>query len=265
MKYSKPIDINALYSEFSLFDVLNFLLQTKLERKIYNELLQKVSKNFYDIHSIQSFVDFIKNKNNNITQDEYLTHLLDLLLEKSISHLESEIEPDDNLLVNQHFVFQNGHSLIPDCNVNLNYTPKLSPSSIKQINNNPYFYYVKNILNLRPLVFNEQNDLVRQNGILLHRILELFSHYCKNIQNIHDINEDMFIDFVLSRFANLSNNNISLHEKLTSFAPKIVKMEKNAKLHNFEILTEKLVSCVFNKHNLFAIADRIEIDNVNKT
>ena len=54
----------------------------------------------------------------------------------------------------------------------------------------------------------------------------------------------------------------SLYEKLNIFAPKIVNMERNVKINNLTVFTEKGFS--LEKYNLFSIADRVEIDNINK-
>jgi len=268
MKYNKIIDVRTFRVEFNLYNFLVFLSQTKLDRKILSQLSFKISNNFYNINSIDDLFRFLSD-DKDLQKNEYLLYLLNLIKSNSIEQLSSELYINEDFDKNINFDFQfqlqyNLYNFTTNNNIH-NINPfKLSPSSIKQINNNPYFYYVKNLLNLRPLVFNDKNDLARQNGILLHLILEKFTQYCQSINNVDDITEDVFISFLTQNFSNLFNSNTSLYEKLFSFASKIIQMEKNAKLNNLEILVEKQTNYILHKYNILAVADRIEIDHNNK-
>ena len=144
-------------------------------------------------------------------------------------------------------------------------TFSLSPTSgIKKLNSNPYSFFIDKILNIKPIEdWNERIDS-RIYGIIIHETMEVFANICKSVP-IENINTDLFLEIANKL---LLNEQISLTKfifskliKLSNFA---VKLEKEAKKNNREVITERKYDYIFKNVKINATADRVEIDHRKK-
>ena len=143
-------------------------------------------------------------------------------------------------------------------------TFSLSPTKgIAMLNKNPYQFYVEKVLKCDiPDNWNEKVD-ARIYGTIIHEILDLFAKRCKD-KTIDKINQDLFYevaDGILTKY-NLSMGSF-LKAKIDIISTIAIKLEKDAKQHNREVITERSFSHNFNGVIVKAVADRIEIDHTN--
>ena len=141
-------------------------------------------------------------------------------------------------------------------------TFSLSPTKgIAMLNKNPYQFYVEKVLKCDiPDNWNEKVD-ARIYGTIIHEILDLFAKRCKE-KSMDKINQDLFYevaDGILTKY-NLSMGSF-LKAKIDIISSIAIQLEKDAKLHNREVITERSFSHNFNGVIVKAVADRIEIDH----
>ena len=144
-------------------------------------------------------------------------------------------------------------------------TYSLSPTQgIAMLNKNPYQFYAEKVLCLKCIDnWNSKID-ARTYGTIIHEILQHFTYNCQS-KDIDNITEDLFFetankilnDYSLS-FSSFIKSKIEIISKVA------IKLEKNAKKHNRNVLCEKGFSHNFNGVKINAKADRVEIDDENK-
>ena len=188
-------------------------------------------------------------------------------------------ECKNNKLLDSFIGIKNGQELIQNKLFNEEEVPniikteqkniRLSPSAIQKLNINPYFWYIKYILKLKSIEPIQILPTSAEFGTIIHKIIDLFAENCKNINNENDIKLENFIILANQVFlSNLSckiNENNLLKNKVINIGKKIILIEKKAKQLNLNVISEKPLNLHFKNINLYAIPDRIEVDNANKT
>ena len=144
---------------------------------------------------------------------------------------------------------------------------RLTPTSgIRMLNNNPYEFFLRKVLNISSL--NEWENAIESKlyGTLIHKIMENFAKVCRHEWITMDkINSVLFkksCDYVLQTFGIKIDD--FLNFKIERVGDIAVKLEKNAFAKNRFVEVEKRVSYVLNGIKIEAIIDRLEIDKIGK-
>ena len=144
---------------------------------------------------------------------------------------------------------------------------RLTPTSgIRMLNNNPYEFFLRKVLNISSL--NEWEDAIESKlyGTLIHKIMENFAKVCRREWITTDkINGDLFqksCDYVLRSFGIKVDDFLGF--KISRIGDIAVKLEKNACAKNRVVEVEKRVCCILSGIKIEAIIDRLEIDRIGK-
>lgn len=149
--------------------------------------------------------------------------------------------------------------------LNEGYDINLSNTSVKNYIYNPYFFFVSDILKLKPIEKINSEDLnSKDKGLIIHKICEEFAKYCSNKNN--QINEKIFFSVsknVLKGVFNINlDNNFYWLYLLNKIKRKLIEIEIKARESGFKIEIEKFFSFKFaDNFNLKCSPDRIEYLN----
>ncbi len=198
--------------------------------------------------------------------DNHLKKKNDFSIEELANNLLSEI---NDILQKYKIDTKNTEEYIQPSfdNIEKEKTFLLTPTGgIKMLNNNPYEFFVRKVLNLQSIGdWNEVID-VRLYGTIIHEIMENFARKCsKEWITAEKINKELFdesCNYVFQK--NDFEFDDFLKFKLKKVCEIAVELEKRAKKNNLIVEVEKKVGMFFRGLKFEARIDRFEIDKVNK-
>lgn len=160
-----------------------------------------------------------------------------------------------------------------------NLTPTVG---IKMLNNNPYDFFVEKVLGLKP-IDEWSNDIdARAYGTLVHKIMQIFAEKCNKTKNTffgnknNKYNKYTKIDIknefkkifneIIEQEQTATNTKINnfFRKKLLNIEDVAVEIEYNAFKKNRIVFAEKSYSTIIDGIRVYAKADRIEIDDINR-
>lgn len=179
------------------------------------------------------------------------------LIEKFDSNKILKQNQENNENLERHA--KNGVLFNMDANQSLDYKKNLtlSNSSIKRLIENPYFFYIEKLLNIRSFQVDDSFESPALKGKIVHKICEEFSKFCRN-------NKVDLISFKrISQLVLLQNYNISVEKNIfwkvytNSIANKIIQIEKDAD-SMIKVEVERMIYGEIDGIKIMAIVDRIE-------
>ncbi len=139
----------------------------------------------------------------------------------------------------------------------------ISTTSIEMLIKNPYSFYAKNILRLKPLILNHDKHKQAEFGILIHSIIHKYNESYNTITQDDPINHFLQIGKKLLSNYNYSSLTKTIWQtKLQNFASEFIEFDQHRRRQGFKIFSEQYGQITLNinnkKINIIAIADRIE-------
>ncbi len=141
----------------------------------------------------------------------------------------------------------------------------LSPTGgFSNLNNNPYAFFLKKVLNLTPIDEWSYNINSRFYGTIVHEIMKEFHDYIE--QNNKKDEFDKIFDETKNKIfkKNGISDDIFLRQKIEKIKDIAIDLENESIKNKRKVFTEYKLCTMIDNVKIFAIADRIEIDEKEK-
>ena len=291
LSLSKAIIQNK--NNIDTIQLMSFLSLIFKEKFNTDEPVQILEVNFlrengFKITNFASIVDIIDDIANKENKDEKeICEIFKYLFKEIDNMLSNNQEIDERqFLENVKQIIQNCEQLIQNYLSNNNIKQMTIPVERKRytltptggiscLNNNPYEFFVSKVLHLSPINEWKNNIDAQTYGNLIHKIAQEYAVQCKDLPFLpkQKINKEIYTKQYIKKYQELFdevcnrqniNFNAFIMKKIENIKPIIVNLEIESAVNHRFVMVEKDYSTIINGVNVYAKADRVEINYDNK-